>query len=314
MTDVHVHLAALPAPENGCRVSRRMLRGPLGRLVCRMQGLSPADPEGSNRRYVENLERELRSSCHVSQAVVLAMDGVYGEDGRLDAARTEFLVSNDAAFEACRGRGCFMPGPSVNPMRRDALDELERCKALGAVLIKTLPNAQGFDPALPRFRPFYQALRRLKLPLLSHVGHEFAVIAGEQAFGDPGRLVPALEEGVTVIAAHGGSSGLGVVERHLPTVLGLLQRFPNLFLDTSALTLPNRVRALFLLARHPEVFERLLFGTDYPLPVFSYPCMGTFSVGGYLRASAASSRFDRQALVLQSLGIKLTRDFAGLTA
>ena len=38
-------------------------------------------------------------------------------------------------------------GASVNPTRKDALDELERVAALGAVLNKVLPNAMVFDPA-----------------------------------------------------------------------------------------------------------------------------------------------------------------------
>lgn len=279
----------------------------------RMQGMDPADPEGSNQRYVENLEIELKCSAEVSRAVVLGMDGVYGSDGLLDDGRTEFLVSNDAVFAACRGRDCFLPGPSVNPMRRDALDELERCKALGAALIKTLPNSMGFNPCLPGFKPFYQALSRLKLPLLSHVGYEFAVIAGEQMFGNPELLIPALDEGVTVIAAHGGSSGLFVLERNLPVLLGMMARYPNLYADVSAMTLPNRVRALFQLARHPEVFDRLLFGTDYPIPVFAYPCLAAFSLSGYRAARSAPSRFDRQARVIREVGITLTRDFLDLT-
>ena len=68
-----------------------------------------------------------------------------------------------------------------------------------------------------RFVPFYAALARLRLPLLSHVGYEFSLIG------------------------------------------------PGFYVDTSALTFPNRVGAALRLRRHPEVFDRLLFGTDYPL-------------------------------------------------
>ncbi|MBI5210819.1 MAG: amidohydrolase family protein [Elusimicrobia bacterium] len=312
MTDVHVHLAALPTPGNGCLVSRKMREGPLGRLICRMQGLSPSDPEGSNRRYVENLLAELAASRHVDKAVLLGMDGVYGADGRLDEGATEFLISNDCVFDACAGRERLLPGPSINPARRDAVDELERCAAKGAVLVKVLPNAQGFDPAEPRFRPFYKALARLGIPLLGHVGHEFSLVGRDQSVGDLGRLVAALEEGVTVIAAHGCSSGLVVVERHLPLMLDLVRRFEDFFVDTSALTLPNRVGALFRLARHPEVFERLLFGTDYPLHVFAYPCLGALAAKGYVRALTAATRFDRQFEVLAAVGVRLTTDFESL--
>lgn len=312
MTDVHAHLAALPTRTNGCKMSRKIREGPLVRMVAWMQGLSLDDPEGSNRKYVENLERELKASKRVDKAVVLGMDGAYDDSGRLDEEKTHFLISNDAVFAACEGRPCFLPGPSVNPLRRDAVDELERCAARGGVLIKTLANAQCFDPADERCRPFYRALARLKLPLLSHVGYEFALVGRDQSVGDPARLVPALEEGVTVIAAHGGSMGLFLYEKYFPTMLELFKRYPNFYADASALSLPNRMAGLWLLRRHPELHERLLFGTDYPLQVYASACLSGLAFGGFARACAAKTRFDKQAEVLESLGIRLTTDFLDL--
>ena len=302
-TDVHVHLAALPTPGNGCRLSPRMRRSPLTRFLAWRQGLPLHDAETANRRYVENLERELHASTRVGRAVLLAMDGTYDDAGRLDEGRTDFLVSNDHLFAVTQGSPRLLPGVSVNPARRDAVDELERCAEKGAVLVKVLPNSQGFDPADRRFVPFYAALARLRLPLLSHVGYEFSLIGRDQSVGDPGRLAAALDEGVTVIAAHGCSSGLFFREPHLPTLLTLARRYPAFYVDTSALTLPNRVGAMLRLRRHPEVFDRLLFGTDYPLPCFAYPCLAALSAGGYHAALKAPSRFDRQALVLECLGL-----------
>jgi predicted TIM-barrel fold metal-dependent hydrolase len=302
-TDVHVHLAALPTPGNGCRLSPRMRRSPITRFLAWRQGLPMQDPETANRCYVENLERELSASTRVSRAVVLAMDGTYDAAGRLDEGRTDFLISNDPLFSVTQGSARLLPGVSVNPARRDAVDELERCAEKGAVLVKVLPNSQGFDPANRRFVPFYAALARLRLPLLSHVGYEFSLIGRDQSVGDPARLVAALDEGVTVIAAHGCSSGLFLLEPHLPTLLRLARRYPGFFVDLSALTFPNRVGAMLRLRRHPEVFDRLLFGTDYPLPVFAYPCLAALSARAYREARQAPNRFDRQALVLDCLGL-----------
>jgi uncharacterized protein len=303
LTDVHVHLAALPTPHNGCRLSRRMLRSPLSRFLAWTQGLPLDDPETANRRYVEHLERELEASTRVGRAVLLAMDGAYDAAGALDESHTDFLISNDQVFAVARAGDRFLPGVSVNPARRDALDELERCAAMGAVLVKVLPNTQGFDPADRRFVPFYTALARLGLPLLSHVGYEFSLIGRDQSVGDPARLRAALDEGVTVIAAHGCSSGLFFRERHFPTMLDLARRYTNFYVDTSALTIPNRVGALFRLRRHPEIFDRLIFGTDYPLPVWAYPCLGILDTQGYRQARTAMNRFDRQAVILDRLGV-----------
>ena len=84
-------------------------------------------------------------------------------------------------------------------------------------LVKVLPNAQHFDPADPKYTAFYRALAERKLPFLSHVGYEFSLIGKDQSVGDPDRLRLALDEGVTVIAAHACSYGLMLYEKFLPT-------------------------------------------------------------------------------------------------
>jgi len=256
---------------------------------------------------VERLRGELDRSEKIGKAVLLGMDGVYDASGRLDDARTDFLISNSYVLQiAGADPDHFLAGVSINPQRRDALEEIDRCAGTSAALVKVLPNAQCFDPAEKRYLPFYRALARLKLPLLSHVGYEFSLVGRDQSAGDPARLRMALDEGVCVIAAHGCSHGLFFSEPHLKTALEFARRYPSFYIDASALTLPNRARMLFLLRRHPELHDRLLFGTDYPLPVLPYPALGR----GFLRAAKAGY-FDRQAIVLESLGIRF-KDFSAI--
>lgn len=308
LTDVHVHLAALPDGENGCYISPRMMRRFLFRFFFWKMGLDRARPNAANAAYVERLLRELNRSEKVGRAVLLGMDGVYDGNGRLDSARTDFLVSNRYLLQVARTHpASFLPGVSINPQRRDALDELQRCAQEGAVLVKMLPNSQCFDPADRRYVPFYRVLADLKMPLLSHVGYEFSLMGRDQSTGDPERLRVALEEGACVIAAHACSYGLFLPEPYFKVMEGFASRYPRFYFDASALTLPNRVRTLFLLRRHPELHNRMLFGTDYPLPVYSYPAWNR----GYRAAARAPSCFDRQALVLESLGIR-HRDFSSV--
>ena len=304
LLDCHVHLAAFPDGDNGCFISPKMLRSPLFRFLLWKHGLSAAHAAQSNTKYVEDLLSELRASEHVGRAVLLGMDGAYDASGTLDRERTDLLVSNDYVLQvATRYPDELLAGVSINPQRRDAVAEVARCAEAGAALVKVLPNAQGFDPGSSGYIPFYRALARHGLPLLSHVGYEFSLIGKDQSVGDPARLRVPLDEGVTVIAAHGCSNGLIVHEPFYATLLSLVRTYPHFFTDLSALTLPNRFLMLLKLRRHPELADRLLFGTDYPLAVFHLPVWGRVRMRELPSIVRTKNRFDRQYRVLHSLGI-----------
>ena len=293
LIDCHVHLAALPDGNNGCMISSHMLKSPLFRFLLWKHQLSPTNPAAANHKYLQDLLRELRASQHVGKAVLLGMDGVYSKDGRLDQQTTEFLISNDYVLKQAREfPNDFLAGVSINPQRIDAIEELHRCAEAGAVLVKVLPNAQQFDPGHSRYQQFYRALAELGLPLLSHVGYEFSLIGKDQSLGDPNRLRAALEEGATVIAAHACSYGLVIYEKFYPTLLEFVKHYPNFYADISALTLPNRMGMLIKLRHHPEVFDRLIFGTDYPLSVFHLPLWGLANLSTIRQMMRTTNRFD----------------------
>jgi hypothetical protein len=304
LIDCHVHLAALPDANNGCFISPKMLKSPLFRFLLWKHGLPSDDPAKANRIYVDDLLVELRASKHVGQAVLLGMDGVYDQGGRLTPEETHFLIGNDYVLQTARAHpDDFLAGVSINPQRRDAIDEVHRCADAGAVLVKVLPNAQQFNPAEGKYKPFYRALAERRLPLLSHVGYEFSLMGTDQSAGDPERLRIALDEGATVIAAHACSYGLMVYERFLPVLLDYSQRYSNFYADISALTLPNRFRMLLKLRRHPELYDRLLFGTDYPLSVMHVAAWGRVGVRALGQLIRTKNRFDRQYLMCSRLGV-----------
>lgn len=314
LIDCHVHLAALSDGANGCFISPKMLNSWLFRFLLWKHELSPEHPREANHKYVADLLAELRASRHVGQAVLLAMDGVYDATGRLDQAHTDFLISNDYLFKVVHAQpDDFLAGVSINPQRRDAVEEVHRSADAGAALVKVLPNAQQFDPADRRYTAFYRALAARTLPLLSHVGYEFSLMGTDQSAGDPARLRLALEEGVTVIAAHACSSGLIVYEKFLPILHDHVKRYPHFYADISALTQPNRLGMLLHLRRHPEVHSRLLFGTDYPLSVFHWAAWGRVPLRKLYGIVRTKNRFDRQVAVCQGLGLRF-RSFGDLLA
>ncbi len=316
MIDVHVHLAAFPHGDNGCYMSPKMKTSLLFKFLYKRLGVDPNDPVNSNRVYLERLLKLLKESRHVNEAVVLAMDGVYGTDGLFNKEETDFLISNDYVLEAARRHSDVLKaGVSINPKRRDAIEELDRCVAAGAVLVKVLPNAQAFNPADPAFLSYWKRMAHHKIPLLSHVGYEFSLIGQDQSVGDPARLIPALEAGATVIAAHGASYGLVFYEKYWHTFQMLVKRYPTFYWDASALSLWNRAGMLMKIRRHPELHSRMVFGTDYPLPCFAFPVLMAGQVKSYWELRKIKNPFDRHYQLLEKLGIEprmnLTRRGAG---
>lgn len=306
--DVHVHVGALPDGQNGCYISEKILHGFLFRSFFKQMGLPINDAPKANALYLARLKELIMGSTRVSRAVILAMDGVYDSGGVLDQNKTEFIVSNDFVLRtAAASPELFLPGVSINPQRRDAITELDRCAEAGAVLLKALPNAQVFDPANPAYRAFWRRMAHHRIPLLSHVGYEFSLIGQDQSVGDPIRLRAPLDEGVTVIAAHGASFGLVFYEKYWRTLQRLVQDYSTLFWDSSALSLPNRVGMLLKLRHRPDLQERMVFGTDYPLPCFAYPALVTGSWSAYQALRTEENPFDRHARLLEMLGFPTSK-------
>lgn len=318
MIDVHVHIAAFPNGKNGCCMSPHFQKGVLVKLVKWKLGLKGDTPDSLNDYYIRRLLTDLRESELVSKAVILALDGVYDGSGCLDEKKTHMLIGNDYVQAiAHKHPDQFLFGASVNPQRRDALDELARVVEGGAKLIKVLPPSQVFDPMNTKYKPYYRFLADKKIPLLSHIGYEFSVTAGKQEYGFPENLKLALEEGVNVIGAHACSSAVFVQGRFYGAYLELMKSYPNFFVDLSAVTLPNRASIVYRLRRHPEYFDRLLFGTDYPLSAYATPFLGFLKPLTQWQLWRTKNIFDKQAQVLSEMGIKInphvTETLLGLT-
>ncbi|HOO57365.1 MAG TPA: amidohydrolase family protein [bacterium] len=217
-------------------------------------------------KYVNYILKQVRASKWTDKVVLLALDGVYDADGQLDLDLTNAYVPNDYCRDVCAFHEELLYGASVNPDRRGALDELERVKEDGAVLIKWLPNSQNFDPGDKKYIPFYKKLAELDLPLLSHTGYEHSIHVYDQLYGNPVRLVYALDEGVKVIAAHGGTAGVYDPLEFFDEYLEMFDRHPNLYGDTAAITGITRFAYIPTMLEHPGFMERHLQATDYPAP------------------------------------------------
>ncbi len=306
--DIHCHTAGIGAGNSGCFISTAMQRSWKTRFYFKAFGVSERElQEQGDNLVLQRLSERLQGSHHVQQAVVLALDGVMDSKGELDREQTEIYIPNAFLAAQCRKHDNLLFGASVNPLRRDALERLDAVATDGAVLIKWLPSIQGTDPANRRLIPFYRRLVELQLPLLSHTGEEESFTRADNTLADPARLRLALEQGVTVIAAHCASNGQNDGERNIDRLLPLFAEFPNLYADISGLTLANRLGHLQRVLRHTDLHNRLLYGSDMPLPatVLTSPWLQTLSIGlkEARRLAAISNPWDRDVALNLALGM-----------
>lgn len=264
--DGHVHAAA-DTPGHGS-ISARVSGSIYFRFVRWRLGITAASGAELERQAEAKLLATVAGAAEIDAAVVLALDAAYKPDGRPDPSNTHFHVTNDYAADLCRRHPKLLFGCSVNPYRTDAVAELERCVGQGAVLCKWLPLVQNFDPADTRCFPFYEALAHHRLPLLSHTGGERSLPYLSPISADPSRLRPALERGVTVIAAHCGTRAFPSEPDYLPTFARMAREYEHLYGDTAALNLPTRSYGYETLLADDALRRKLVHGSDWPIMPF----------------------------------------------
>ena len=218
--------------------------------------------------YAEQLLRFVRASS-LDAAVILAQDEPRRDDGSIIEGAGSFYVPNSFVLRLAREHPEFLPAVSIHPARRDALDELERCLAEGAVMLKCLPNCQNIDWNDRRYTGFLERMAESGLILLAHTGSERTLPVIAPRLADPRVLTRALEVGVTCIAAHSGTGTMLVDPDYFEVFAEMTRRFPRLYGDNSALAAANfrlRPSALQRLLE-PELAARILHGSDVPVPV-----------------------------------------------
>lgn len=263
---MHVHLVGNGLAGSGCWLKPGFMHRLLADWMLKQIGLTVSwRTREFDEAYVDLLVRWLRESA-ISHAVLLAHEEVYDEHGR-KLNFGSFHVPNDYLFSICRRHPELLPAVSIHPARHDAMEELERCLDAGAVMLKCLPNCHNIDTRLPRYRRFWERMADAGLPLLAHTGGEHTVPQYDRKLADPATLTGALECGVNVIAAHCATKSGARDRDYLPSLVELMGRFSNLYADLSALNLPFRSAGLKAMLARPELHDRLLHGSDFPVPV-----------------------------------------------
>ena len=263
--DMHVHLVGNGRRGNGNWMRLNLVRNFMGEVMLRGIGLrANVTDDDFDDRYAAYVAALVDASS-LTHAVILAHEEVYAEDGR-KLNFGSFHVANDWVFEISKRYPQLLPAVSIHPARPDAMQELERCLEKGAVMLKLLPTSQNVDCSRTKYRDFFKLMAAAKLPFLAHTGGEYTVPVYDKKLFSPQRLRFPLECGVTVIAAHYATrSGPAWLERNeLPGFLQMLNEYPHLYGDISALNTPNRSHGLRVCLR-PEMQDRVVHGSDFPV-------------------------------------------------
>lgn len=303
--DGHVHLVGNGLAGSGCWLRLDGLwHRVLGEVMRRTIGLeAKADAMEFDACFVRHLAGLVAGSS-MDKALLLAQDEVYDDAGvRIDFG--SFYVPNEYLFKVCRENPAFVPAVSIHPGRKDALEELERCLAAGARALKLLPNCQNVDCALPRYDEFWRRMAAAGLPFLCHTGGEMTVPVINRSFQDPRILRRPLELGVKVIAAHSSGNSHCFDRNYFGELLRLMDEFPGLYADTSALNSPIRSGVLRQIkeAGRPG---RFLHGSDFPVPVGALwvRLRGLITADQWREAGRIANLIERDAYLKRAMGFE----------
>lgn len=305
--DCHVHVVGNGTGGTGCWYRPRGVTRLGAPLLVRAVGLPPSVLRGDlDRRYAEQMLRFVRESS-LDAAVILAQDEPYQEDGAILENVGSFYVPNDYVLRLAREHREFLAAISIHPARRDALEELERCLADGAVMLKCLPNCQNIDWNNPRYTRFLERMAESGLILLAHTGSERTLPVIAPKLASPRVLTRALEIGVTCIAAHSGTGMMLVDPDYFDIFVEMTRRFPRLYGDNSALACCNfrtRPKTIRQMTADPELAARILHGSDVPVPVSAATAwaFGIVSWRAWRDTAAIANPIERDAQIKRAMG------------
>jgi len=301
--DGHVHLVGNGLSGSGCwlRLDGLWHRA-LGEVMRRTIGLeAKATARDFDESFVGHLAGLVAASS-LDKALLLAQDEVYDETGqKLEFG--SFYVPNAYLFKVCDRHPEFVPAVSIHPGRKDALDELERCLAGGARALKLLPNCQNVNCALPQYDEFWRRMAASGLPFLCHTGGEMTVPVINRAYQDPRILRRPLELGVKVIAAHSSGNSHFCDQNYFGELVRMMDEFPGLYADTSALNSPFRSGVLKQVKESGRL-GRFLHGSDFPVPVGALwvRLRGLISTAQWREAGRIANLIERDAYLKRAIG------------
>ncbi|MBL3589037.1 MAG: amidohydrolase family protein [gamma proteobacterium endosymbiont of Lamellibrachia anaximandri] len=257
--------------------------------------------------YLESMARAISESQHLEKTCLFGVDSRVDHKGR-DIHRDETVCASteDVLAAAVHYPDSFIPFLSVNPDRPDALDLIDEYVERGCKGAKFLQNYWGIDLNNERFLPYYEKLKSNDIPLIIHIGCEYT-IQSDPDYERLNMIELPLKSGVTVIAAHMGlgrpnykfrfwrnlSRNPDFFDQDYYTLLEKLTVYDNLYADLSAILTPFKARSLRHISQQTMTHEKILFGTDFPVPFPIIFNTYDLDISTRLRINAMENPFDR---------------------
>lgn len=264
----------------------------------------------------------------VDRLVLLAFDEYHDDDGlpigecrRRRQIGSDLYVSNTLARAMCASQpDRFLFGASLHPYReqsgRNACDMLADVAAAGAVLAKWLPIHQNIRAEDERTMAFLRRAAELDIAMLIHYGGEMSLASQHQELERPEPMLNVLrtlrKEGAmpTVIVAHAATPSFRFQSAagHRALLEAMAGEFADapLYADISALLAPGRTSRLADLARRPELHGKLIWGSDFPIPIFSLPLWRMIDRRTRRQISKQPSWIERSIQLCRAAGFKET--------
>jgi hypothetical protein len=204
---------------------------------------------------------------------------VFGGKARLSGLWVEDrTVAEYVARDSDRLVGFLSVDPTVDGWEREMRDGRE---GLGLSGIKLLPMYAGFYPDDERLTPLWRYAEREGLPVLLHMGTTF-IAQAPLAYTLPRLIEPVALRypGVRMVMAHLGHPYEG-------ECVVTMRKHANVYADVSALHYrPWQLYNSLMLVQEYGVWDKVLFGTDFPFTTVDASVAGIRGLNGMLEGTA----------------------------
>jgi hypothetical protein len=203
---------------------------------------------------------------------------VFGGKARLSGLWVDDrTVAEYVARDPERLVGFSSVDPTVEGWEREMRDGRE---GLGLRGIKLLPMYAGFSPDDDRLTPLWRYAEREGLPVLLHMGTTF-IAQAPLAFTLPRLIEPVALRypGVRIVMAHLGHPYEG-------ECVVTIRKHANVYADVSALHYrPWQLYNSLMLVQEYGVWDKVLFGTDFPFTTVNASIAGIRGLNGMLEGT-----------------------------